>query len=101
MSYKKLVLKSTAAIEIEEAISRYTTINLSLGKKLEKEVRASFNKIAKNPEAFQFRYNTIRIIWLKTFPYGIYYIYDTEDVTIIAFWYSKEDNFGKLNKGQL
>ena len=101
MSYKKLILKSTAAIEIEEAISRYSAIKLSLGKKLEQEIRSCFIKISKNPEGFQFRYKTIRIIWLKTFPYGIYYIYDTEDVTILAFWHSKEDNFGKLKKGQL
>ena len=67
MSYKKLVIKSTAAIEIEEVIAYYTKINKNLAIKLEKEIRSSFLKIAKNPESFQFRYKTIRIIWLKKF----------------------------------
>ena len=56
MSYKKLVIKSTAAIEIEEGIAYYAEINMTLATKLEKEIRSSFLKIAKNPESFQFRY---------------------------------------------
>ena len=46
MSYKKLVIKSTAAIEIEEVIAYYTKINKNLAIKLEKEIRSSFLKIA-------------------------------------------------------
>ena len=38
MSYKKLVIKSTAAIEIEEVIAYYTKINKNLAIKLEKEI---------------------------------------------------------------
>ena len=53
MSYKKLVIKSTAAIEIEEVIAFFTKINKNLAIKLEKEIRSSFLKIAKNPESFQ------------------------------------------------
>jgi plasmid stabilization system protein ParE len=67
MSYKKLVIKSTAAIEIEEVIAYYAAINMTLATKLEKEIRSSFLKIAKNPESFQIRYKTIRVIWLKSF----------------------------------
>ena len=96
MSYKKLTIKSTASIEIEEAISNYYHINKSLAQKLEKELRYSFTKISKNPESFQFRYKTIRIIWLKTFPYGIYYVYDSDEVYILAFWHVKEDAINKL-----
>ena len=77
MSYKKLIIKSTAAIEIEEIVAYYAEINKTIAKNLEKEIRNCFLKIAKNPESFQFRYQTIRIIWLKKFPYGIYYLYDS------------------------
>ncbi|UPQ80418.1 type II toxin-antitoxin system RelE/ParE family toxin [Flavobacterium azooxidireducens] len=98
MSYKKLILKSTASIEIENTISHYSHINKSLAQKLEKEIRYSFLKISKHPESFQFRYQTIRIIWLKTFPYGIYYIFDSDEVYILAFWHTKEDAVNKLKK---
>ncbi len=98
MSYKKLIIKSTATVEIEEAISHYNTLSKTLSKKLEKEIRYSFSKIAQSPESFQFRYKTIRIIWLKTFPFGIYYIFDSDEVYIIAFWHNKEDVISKLKK---
>jgi hypothetical protein len=52
MSYKKLVLKSTAAIEIEEIIANYLGINKNIAKKLEREIRICFKKISKNPEGF-------------------------------------------------
>jgi len=98
MSYKKLIIKSTAAIEIEEAIVYYSEINKKIAKKIEKEIRNCFLKISKNPEGFQFRYRTIRVIWLKKFPYGIFYLFDTNEVYIMAFWSSKEDIPAKIEK---
>ncbi|WP_396176919.1 type II toxin-antitoxin system RelE/ParE family toxin [Flavobacterium sp.] len=91
MSFKKLVIKSTAAIEIEETVVYYLEINKNLAINLEKEIRNCFLKIAKNPESFQFRHKTIRVIWLKKFPYGIYYLFDSDEVYIIAFWSSRVD----------
>lgn len=101
MSYKKLILKSTAAIEIEEAILHYALINKKLAQNLEKEIRYCFNKISKNPESFQFRYKTIRIIWLKKSPYGVYYVFDSDEVYILAFWHSKEDATTKIKTKNL
>ena len=91
MSFKKLVIKSTAAIEIEETVVYYLEINKNLAINLGKEIRNCFLKIAKNPESFQFRHKTIRVIWLKKFPYGIYYLFDSDEVYIIAFWSSRVD----------
>jgi plasmid stabilization system protein ParE len=96
MSYKKLVIKSTAAIEIEETVVYYLEINKNLAINLEKEIRNCFVKIAKNPESFQFRHKTIRVIWLKKFPYGIYYLFDSDEVYIIAFWGSRADIDSKI-----
>jgi toxin ParE1/3/4 len=96
MSYKKLVIKSTAAIEIEETVVYYLEINKNLAINLEKEIRNCFVKIAKNPESFQFRHKTIRVIWLKKFPYGIYYLFDSDEVYIIAFWSSRADIDSKI-----
>ena len=98
MSYKKLILKSSAAIEIEEVISYYSEIDITIAKKLEIDIRQCFIKISKNPESFQFRYQTIRVIWLQKFPFGIYYLYDADEIYIIAFWSSKEDIPPKIKK---
>jgi plasmid stabilization system protein ParE len=98
MSCRKLLLKTNAAIEIEEAISYYSLISNALAKKFEKEIRCSFKIICENPENYQFRYFEIRVFWLKKFPYGIYYIYDNNEISILSFWHSKEDLPKKINR---
>lgn len=96
MSYNKLILKTNAAIEIENTIAHYALINIDLAKRIEKEMRLGFKTIAKNPESFQCRYSKIRIFWLNRFPYGLYYIWEKDEIFILAFWHSKEDIPNKL-----
>lgn len=98
MSYNKLILKTNAAIEIENTIANYALINIDLAKKIEKEIRLGFKTIAKNPESFQCRYSKIRIFWLNKFPYGLYYIWKKDEIFILAFWHSKEDIPYKLTQ---
>ena len=96
MSYNKLILKTNAAVEIENVISYYATKDIILAKQIEEEIRAGFKTIIKNPESFQCRYSKIRIFWLDKFPYGLYYIWENSEVAILAFWHSKEDIPNKL-----
>lgn len=56
MSYNKLILKTNAAIEIENIIAYYALINSVLAKRIEKEIRFGFKAIAENPESFQCRF---------------------------------------------
>ncbi|MFV8335680.1 type II toxin-antitoxin system RelE/ParE family toxin [Flavobacterium sp. RSP29] len=98
MSYNKLILKTNAAIEIENTIAYYALINKDLAKRIEKEIRFGFKAIAENPESFQCRYFEIRIFWLDRFPYGLYYIWENSEISILAFWHTKEDIPNKLPK---
>lgn len=98
MSYNKLIVKTNAAVEIENIIAHYALIDVVLAKRIEKEIRLGFKTIAQNPESFQFRYSVIRIFWLVKFPYGLYYIWENEEVFILAFWHSKEDIPNKISQ---
>ncbi|WP_445710309.1 type II toxin-antitoxin system RelE/ParE family toxin [Flavobacterium sp.] len=98
MIYKKLIVKPIASVEIEESLTYYLEINKKLSQELEIEVRDSFTKILNNPENFQLKYQSVRVVWLKKFPYGIYYIYDTNEIYVIAFWHTKQDVLSKLSK---
>lgn len=98
MSYSKLTLKTNAAVEIENVISYYASKNIILGKRIEKEIRLGFKTIAKTPESFQCRYSKVRIFWLDKFPYGLYYIWENNEVSILAFWHSKEDIPNKISQ---
>ena len=90
MSYK-LIVKTNASIEIENVIAYYSAFNILLAQKIELEIRIGFQYISKYPESFQCKYNNVRIFWIDKFPYGIYYIFDKEEVFILAFWHEKED----------
>ena len=96
MSYNKLTLKTNAAIEIENVIAHYNSINIVLAKRIEKEIRLGFKTVVANPESFQYRYSNVRVFWLNKFPYGLYYIWENNEVFILAFWHSKEDITAKL-----
>jgi plasmid stabilization system protein ParE len=72
--------------------------NKILAKRIENEIRFGFKVIAKNPESFQSRYLEIRIFWLDKFPYGLYYIWKNSEISILAFWHTKEDIQNKLPK---
>jgi plasmid stabilization system protein ParE len=98
MSYNKLILKTNAAVEIENVICYYASKNNILAKRIEKEIRVGFETIVKNPESFQCRYSKIRIFWLAKFPYGLYYIWENNEVFILAFWHSKEDIPNKISQ---
>ena len=50
MSYNKLILKTNAAIEIENIIAHYALINVVLAKRIEKEIRLGFKTIVENPD---------------------------------------------------
>lgn len=98
MSCNKLILKTNAAVEIENIIAHYASINTVLARRIEKEIRLAFKKILKNPESLLCRYLEIRIFWLNKFPYGLYYIWENDEVVVLAFWHSKEDIPNKLPK---
>ena len=86
----KLIVKPSATIEIENAISDYTAINIALAQKLQSEIRRAFTYIASYPESLQRRYESIRFFWTNKFPFGIYYIFDDNQVFVLAFWHEKE-----------
>lgn len=98
MKYKKLILKTNAAVEIEEIMAFYASKNLAIYKKFSSELRKAFQVIQRNPESFQYRYSKIRVFWLRKFPYGLYYFIEEQEIVIIAFWHSKEDIPNKLPK---
>lgn len=97
MSCNTLILKTNAAVEIENVISFYASKNSTLAKRIEQEIRLAFKTIVKNPESFQCRYSEIRIFWLHKFPYGLYYTWENNEVFVLAFWHSKEDIPNKLS----
>jgi hypothetical protein len=68
----KVVVSESVKLDLLEAAYWYENAKKGLGKTFLLHIRKEKNRIAKNPAAFEIRYDSIRIAFSKRFPYGIY-----------------------------
>jgi len=69
-------------LDIREARKWYNQQQKSLGKKFYKEVKNGLEAIRKTPE-FQIRYDDIRCLPLKKYPFMIHYTIDEKQNTVL------------------
>lgn len=91
MAYK-IYVSTDAELDIDKAITYYKDIKLSLAKDFLKEVKATRKYITKNPEKIQIRYSTIRIAFLKQFPFGIHFRIQNETIYILSVLHTSKNN---------
>lgn len=95
----KLSIRPLAKNDLQEILLYYRGINPELGNKFLEETEASILHIQNYPEAFQKRIEDTRIVYLKTFPIGIFYkIYSLEIRIIAALHTSRNPEFWKKRK---
>lgn len=73
-----------AESELDDAISRYESIEPGLGIRLKDEAKAVISWIAANPELPRIRPNDYRRVNFKIFPYYIAYIIHDQTIWILA-----------------
>ncbi len=88
-----------AKTDIQEGIAYYNSKVKGLGRKFHIEVKAAFKIIIQNPY-FQVRYNEVRCLPLKKFPYMVHYQIHPElnAITVYAVIHASlnpEDNWVK------
>jgi len=77
MAFKVVILKR-AEIEIDEAVFYHENIKKGLGKKFVSEYQKNL-KTLKSIPFFQIKYNVIRTLPLKKFPYTLHISVDEND----------------------
>ena len=90
MIYKIITTPETEK-DIEEAIKWYKDIQVSLALSFINELRAARKFIHQNPNKIQVRYNNIRIVFLKKFPYGMHYRFEKYISTIVAVFHTSQN----------
>lgn len=80
MSYQVLVDKK-AIIEIEDAYDYYENKLIGLGDRFQDSLDEHFNLLTKNP-FFQIRYDIVRCLPMKKFPFMIHYSIDKEQKVV-------------------
>ncbi|WP_456313694.1 hypothetical protein [Pseudomonas shirazensis] len=74
----KLQILSRAKLEVEEASQYYESKSKGLGKVFYLEFK-SYSKTLKNIPFFEEKYNIVRILPLKKFPYTIHFTVDENE----------------------
>lgn len=82
MSYS-FVNRPAVRIDIIDATDYYKKINPELAKQFLYRIREAKTYIARSPFGFQVKYNNVRTLFLKQFPYHIHYIIDDSKHQII------------------
>lgn len=81
----KLIYGHLVKWDLKEINNWYNKIDKKLWTQFIKEFRSKINFIKENPLSFELKYDDIRIVFLKTFPYGIHYSYN-EDRNLIEIY---------------
>ncbi|NVO02306.1 MAG: type II toxin-antitoxin system RelE/ParE family toxin [Bacteroidetes bacterium] len=82
MSYS-FVIRSSVKADIINAADYYKKINPKLAKQFLFRIREAKVYISQSPLGFQIKYNQVRTLLLKQFPYHIHYIIDDTKQLII------------------
>lgn len=77
-----------ALFDIEEIILWYENKRIGLSYDFELCLEIGLAEIARNPQLFQIRYKTIKIRFIKRFPYGIHYILNKNEIIILGVFHT-------------
>ena len=80
----KISLVSSAETDIAESINYYSNINLSVASRFLGDLDDTIGFLSRFPEASPEVYKNIRRKLLKIFPYGVYYSYHQDEITVYA-----------------
>jgi plasmid stabilization system protein ParE len=97
----KIQFTSETLFDIEEIVLWYEMQRIGLSYDFELCLEAGIDEITRNPEIFQKKYKTVKIRFISRFPYGIHYLFDENEITVIGIFHTSRSpkNWSKrLNK---
>ncbi|MGB6268277.1 MAG: type II toxin-antitoxin system RelE/ParE family toxin [Olleya sp.] len=75
-------LSDESILDLNESRKFYSEISIDLLEKFDNEIITTIERLEKNPQHFQKRYKEIKIVFTKTFPFGIHYLIDGNTINI-------------------
>jgi plasmid stabilization system protein ParE len=88
---RRLVLRSEARQELEQAVSWYETQLPDLGRQFRAEVYRTFDNIIAYTELYPKSRGAARKAVLRRFPYLIFYLVETKQIVVVAVFHAKRD----------
>lgn len=93
MSYRFLI-KPRALSDIREAYEWYEEQSAGLGGAFIRAVDASLQNISEYPESSPVVIEKVRRAILRRFPYGVFYLFEEDTITILALYHTSRDPKG-------
>ncbi|MFN2379186.1 MAG: type II toxin-antitoxin system RelE/ParE family toxin [Bacteroidales bacterium] len=82
MNRFKIKIVTEALADIQEITTWYNEQQASLGKRFQTTALKQINSLAKNPHIYSVRYNKIRCMIIKRFPYMVHFYIDENNSTV-------------------
>ncbi len=95
---RKLIIRPEAEVEITEAHEWYQSRVEGLGSEFLSVLDAVFQSIVNNPKQYQIVYKNIRRALTKKFPYEVFYIEQTQQITVLAVFHAKRNPVNWRNR---
>ena len=86
-----LSVRPEAEDDIREAYSYYQQCRVGLGNDFLESVEDGFNKILVNPRIYRETHNSLHRLFIKRFPFGIFYKLIDNKVLVIAVIHTSRD----------
>jgi plasmid stabilization system protein ParE len=84
-------LRPEAIADVDRALAYYAAIRIELFLELEAEFDEHFEQLAERPLSFQAHNEATRRVFMRKFPYGIYYLIDKAEVIVLAVFHFADD----------
>lgn len=84
MKSHRLIVRSCAERDIAAAIRDYEAIATGLGAMFLVRTDAAMAAIQRVPEGFRKSHGEFRHLVLRRFPFGVFYLFDGETVSVVA-----------------
>lgn len=91
MIYKVVIIEE-AKMDYKKSLFFYKDIHPKLAIRFNDSFKKSIAIIKKNPLLFQIRYDNVRIIFLKSFPYALHYSIYENCIVIKSIFHTSKDN---------
>lgn len=87
----ELIIRRRAAFEIQEAFAHYEAERLGLGWEFFRCVEGACAQALRQPLASSRYYRTARRLYLRRFPFSIFYLEEPDFVSVVALFHSRRD----------
>ena len=85
MAKFRVKIDSDALLDIQEATDWYNKQLTGLGSRFQKQVKQQINSLKANAENYSIRYNDVRCMTIKKFPFLVHFIIENSTKTVEVF----------------